>query len=88
MFRNELVGADDLLEHRPALPGEVKRLGDDPAVICVRAGSAVIEVAAHGHDGELLVGPYRELLVGPYRELLGISGVAASVRTDPNGKRQ
>jgi hypothetical protein len=88
LFRNELVAADDLLEHRPALPGEVKRLGDDPAVIRVRAGSAAIEVAAHGHDAELLVGPYRDLLVGPYRELLGISGVAASVRTDPNDERQ
>jgi hypothetical protein len=88
LFRNELVAADDLLEHRPALPGEVKHLGDDPAVIRVRAGSAAIEVAAHGHDAELLVGPYRDLLVGPYRELLGISGVAASVRTDPNDERQ
>jgi hypothetical protein len=87
LFRNELVAADDLQEHRPALPGEVKRLGDDPAVICVRAGSAAIEVAAHSHDAELLVGPYRELLVGPYRELLGIAAVAASVRTGPNGER-
>ena len=88
LFRNELVATDDLLQHRPALPGEVKRLGDDPAVIRVRAGTAAIEVAAHGHDAELLVGPYRDLLVGPYRELLGISGVAASVRTDPNDERQ
>jgi hypothetical protein len=87
LFRNELVAADDLQEHRPALYGEVKRLGDDPAVIRVRAGSAAIEVAAHGHDAELLVGPYRELLVGPYRELLGITVVAASVRTDPNDER-
>ena len=28
LFRNEVVGTDDLQEHRPALPGEVKRLGD------------------------------------------------------------
>ncbi len=62
LFRNEVVGTDDLQEHRPALPGEVKRLGDDPAVIRVAAGSAAIEVAAHGHDAELLAGPYRELV--------------------------
>jgi hypothetical protein len=62
LFRNEVVATDDLQEHRPALPGEVKRLGDDPAVIRVAAGSAAIEVAAHGHDSELLAGPYRELL--------------------------
>jgi hypothetical protein len=30
LFRNELVAADDLQEQRRALPGEVKRLGDDP----------------------------------------------------------
>jgi hypothetical protein len=62
LFRNEIVATDDLQEHRPALPGEVKRLGDDPAVIRVAAGSAAIEVAAHGHDAELLAGPYRKLL--------------------------
>jgi hypothetical protein len=62
LFRNELVAADDLQEHRPALPGEVKRLGDHPVLIRVGAGSAAIEVAAHGHDAELLAGPYRELL--------------------------
>jgi hypothetical protein len=79
LFRNELVAADDLQEHRPGLPGEVKRLGDDPAVIRVSAGSAAIEVAARGHDAELLA--------GPYRELLGTTVVAASVRTGPNGER-
>jgi hypothetical protein len=79
LFRNELVAADDLQEHRPALPGEVTRLGDDPTLIRVRAASAAIEVAAHGHD--------TELLAGPYRELLGTNVVAASVRTGPNGER-
>jgi hypothetical protein len=79
LFRNELVAADDLHEHPPALPGEVKRLGDHPAVIRVTAGSAATEVAAHGHDAELLV--------GPYRERLGTTGVAAPVRTGPNGER-
>jgi hypothetical protein len=79
LFRNELVAADDLQEHRPALSAEVKRLGDHPVVIRVRAGSAAIEVAAHGHDAELLV--------GPYRELLGTTVVAESSRTGPNGER-
>jgi hypothetical protein len=79
LFRNELVAADELQEHRPALPGEVKRLGDDPAVIRVRAGSAAIEVAAHGHDAELLA--------GPYREPLGTTASTASVRTGSNGER-
>jgi hypothetical protein len=31
-----------------------------PAVIRVGAGSAAIEVAAHGRDAELLLGPYPE----------------------------
>jgi hypothetical protein len=62
LFRNEVIATDDLQEHRPALHGEVKRLGDDPAVIRVSVGSAAIEAAAHGHDAELLAGPYRELL--------------------------
>ena len=79
LFRNEVVGTDDLQEHRPALPGEVKRLGDDPAVIRVAAGSAAIEVAAHGHDAELLG--------GPYREFLAITGSATPARTGPNGER-
>jgi hypothetical protein len=79
LFRNEVVGTDDLQEHRPALPGEVKRLGDDPAVIRVAAGSAAIEVAAHGHDAELLA--------GPYREFLGTTGSATPARTGPNGER-
>jgi hypothetical protein len=79
LFRNELVAADDLQEHRPALPGEVKRLGDHPTVIRVAAGSAAVEVAAHGHDAEPLA--------GPYRELVGSAVVAASVRTRPAGDR-
>jgi hypothetical protein len=62
LFRNELVAADDLQEHRPALPDEVKHLGDHPAMIRVRAGKASAEVAAHGDDAELLAGPYRELV--------------------------
>ena len=49
-------------------------------MIRVAAGSAAIEVAAHGHDAELLV--------GPYRELVGTTGVAPSVGTGPAGERR
>jgi hypothetical protein len=59
LFRNELVPADGLDEQRPARPDEVKRLGEHPTVIRVRTGNATVEVAAHGEDAELLLGPYR-----------------------------
>ena len=59
LFRNELVPADGLDEQRPARPDEVKRLGEHPTVIRVRTGRATMEVAAHGEDAGLLLGPYR-----------------------------
>jgi hypothetical protein len=59
LFRNELVPVDGLDEQRPARPDEVKRLGEHPTVIRVRTGRATVEVAAHGEDAELLLGPYR-----------------------------
>jgi hypothetical protein len=59
LFRNELVPVDGLDEQRPARPHEVKRLGEHPTVIRVRTGTATVEVAAHGEDAELLLGPYR-----------------------------
>jgi hypothetical protein len=59
LFRNELVPVDGLDEHRPARPDEVKRIGEHPTVIRVRTGRATVEVAAHGEDAELLLGPYR-----------------------------
>ena len=59
LFRNELVPADGLDEQRPAEPDEVKRLGDHPTVIRVRAGDATVEIAAADDDSELLLGPYR-----------------------------
>ena len=59
LFRNELVPADGLDEQRPASSDEVKRLGEHPTVIRVRTGTATVEVAAHGEDSELLLGPYR-----------------------------
>ena len=59
LFRNDLVAADGLDEQRPAHHDEVKRLGDHPTLVRVKAGGATIEIAAHDHDGELLLGPYR-----------------------------
>jgi hypothetical protein len=59
LLRNELVPADGLAEQRPARPDEVKRLGDHPGVIRVRADGATVEVAANAEDTELLLGPYR-----------------------------
>jgi hypothetical protein len=59
LFRNDLVPADGLAEQRPARPDDVKRLGEHPTVIRVRTGRATVEVAAHGEDAELLLGPYR-----------------------------
>jgi hypothetical protein len=59
LFRNELVPSDRLDEQRPTRTGEVKRLGDHPGVIRVKADGATVEVAAKAEDTELLLGPYR-----------------------------
>src|SRR3954467_14443728 len=45
-FRNELVPVDALEKQHAAGPDEVKRLGDHPIVIRLRAGHATVEVAA------------------------------------------
>jgi hypothetical protein len=58
LFRNEIVAIDGLQEQRPAHSGEVKRLGEHPTVIRLRAGRATVEVAAHAGDREHLLGPY------------------------------
>ncbi|MEA2623851.1 MAG: hypothetical protein QOH61_2761 [Chloroflexota bacterium] len=58
LFRNEAVPTDALDEQRPARPDEVKRLGDEPIVMRLRVGAATVEVAAHGDERELLLGPY------------------------------
>jgi hypothetical protein len=65
LFRNEHVAADGLDEQRPARPDEVKRLGDHPIVMRLRIGNATAEVAAHGEDSELLLGPYRKPVDAP-----------------------
>jgi hypothetical protein len=59
-FRNELVPADGLEQQRPGLPGEVKRLGDDPVIVRLRTERATVEVAAHDEESEQLPGPFRE----------------------------
>jgi hypothetical protein len=60
LFRNEIIATDGADEQRPVDPTEVKRLGDHPAVVGVRIGSATAEVAARDDDRELLLGPYHE----------------------------
>jgi hypothetical protein len=60
LFRNELVAADGVGEPHPAQTHEVKRVGDHPTLIRVRAGEAAVEIAAAGEDAELLVRPYQQ----------------------------
>jgi hypothetical protein len=59
LFRNELVAVDGLAGAvRAAEPGEVKRLGDAPAVVGLAAdGGARVEVAAAGDDRGRALGP-------------------------------
>jgi hypothetical protein len=60
LFRNELVETDGADEQRPPGPHEVKRLGDHPVVVRVRASDATVEVAARDDDRDLVLGPYRK----------------------------
>ncbi|WP_166787845.1 DUF2550 family protein [Cryobacterium adonitolivorans] len=60
LFRNELLEADGLNQERPARPNEVKRLGEEPVVIQVRASGATVELAANADAREQLLGPYRK----------------------------
>jgi len=72
-FRNELVPADSLDQQRPARPGEVKRLGDQPIVMRLKVGSATVEVAAHDDERELLLGPlYKPVDVAVAIEPVGV----------------
>ena len=58
LFRNELVPVDRL-EGQPSEPSEqIKRLGDAPVVVGLRAGGATVEIAAAAEDRALLLGPY------------------------------
>ena len=58
LFRNELVAIDRLEGIRAAHDGEIKRMGDEPAVIELVAGDAAIQIAVQGRDRDLAVGPY------------------------------
>jgi hypothetical protein len=62
LFRNELVLAEALAgEARAAEPGEVRRLGKDPAVVrLVVDGGARVEVAASAGGRAQVPGPFAE----------------------------
>jgi len=58
LFRTQLLAADELTEERAANPGEVRRMGDHPAVVRVVSGEDTIELAAEGDRRDLLRGPF------------------------------
>ena len=58
LFRNELLPADDLDGQRLALPGEVKRLGDNPLVITLAAGNSRIDVGVRAQDRGRALTPF------------------------------
>jgi hypothetical protein len=67
LVRNELAAADARAgDVRPAKPGEVRRLGQQPAVVPLLAdGDARIEVAAATERRELALGPFISAAPGP-----------------------
>jgi hypothetical protein len=66
LFRNELVAADALADqHRPAEPGEVRRLGEKPIVVPVAVdGGARIEIAVAAESLDKARGPFAASSVG------------------------
>jgi len=60
LFRNELMAIDGLHAVRPANEDEIKRMGDGPAVVGLMVGDAVIQIAAHGKDQQLVLGPFHD----------------------------
>jgi hypothetical protein len=60
LFRNELVAVDGLQAIRAAHDGEIRRMGGSPAVVELVADGAVIQIAVHGKDQALALGPYRD----------------------------
>lgn len=64
LFRNELIASDSIGEHRPAAPGDVKRLGSDPIIVVLKAGTATVEIAAHSDDLDRVSGPFRPAEAG------------------------
>ena len=63
-FRNELIAIDSVGEHRPAAPGDVKRLGSDPIIVALKAGTATVEIPAHSEDLDRVSGPFRPAEAG------------------------
>jgi hypothetical protein len=57
LFRNYLVPVDRLSGERPAQPGEINRLGDNPVVVEFAANGAKVEVAAKAEHRTLLARP-------------------------------
>ena len=56
LYRDYLVPVDSVAGERPARPGDVTRLGDEPVVMGFASGDAVIEVAAKTEDRDRVVG--------------------------------
>jgi hypothetical protein len=63
LLRNELVPVDRLEGERSESSDQIKRLGDGPVVIGLRAGVVLVEIAAADEDRALLLGPYDHDLV-------------------------
>jgi hypothetical protein len=60
LLRNVLLPTDELDGARRAGPADdVKRLGDEPVVVTLAGGGAVVEIAAREDNSALLRGPYR-----------------------------
>jgi hypothetical protein len=78
LFRNELLPVDRLEGERSEPSDQIKRLGDGPVVIGLKAGVAIVEIAAAAEDRALLLGPYdRDRSSEPNRRTKG----------DANGNR-
>jgi hypothetical protein len=58
LYRNEVLRADGVEAQRTAGPGEVKRLGDDPAVARLKVGGAAVELATRADGSARLLGPF------------------------------
>jgi hypothetical protein len=57
-LRNGLVPMDRLLGQRQARAGELKRLGDSPAVCEFECGRATVEIAGKADQTALVTGPF------------------------------
>lgn len=64
LFRNELIAIDSVGEHRPAAPGDVMRLGSDPIIVVLKAGTATVEIATHSDALDRVSGPFRPAEAG------------------------